>query len=286
MVKRGLQEPRGGRLRRHETGPLKWLATAAVVGLGLAGCQPGGTSAAEEAAEAIPSRLPDEATPPSVDEVLESMIAFMSGSTELWVRAQVSYQVLQETGQIVHFDRTHAISLARPDRLFWETIRDDASADSVWFSDGVLSMLKRPDDVYAQVELPATVPEMVDELVSVYNVRVPLSDLLAGHAREIFMTGPTEKWYIGQAWVDGGWTHHMALRNEELDFEVWVRSEGDPVPVRFAITWVNDEGAPTYVARFRDWNFSPSFDDATFRFTTPADAERVQILPVPIDPEY
>ena len=286
MVKRGQQERQGGRLRRHETGPLKWLASAAVVGLGLAGCQPGGTSAAEEAAEAIPSRLPDEATPPSVDEVLESMIAFMSGSTELWVRARVSYQVLQETGQIVHFDRTHAISLARPDRLFWETIRDDASADSVWFSDGVLTMLKRPDDVYAQVELPATVPEMVDELVAVYNLRVPLSDLLAGHAREIFMTGPTEKWYIGQAWVDGGWTHHMALRNEELDFEVWVRSEGDPVPVRFAITWVHDEGAPTYVARFRDWNFSPSFDDATFRFTTPADAERVQILPVPIDPEY
>jgi hypothetical protein len=272
--------------RRHEAAPLKWLVTAAVVGLGLAGCQPAGPSAAEEAAEAIPSRLPDEASPPSVDEVLESMIAFMNASTELSFRAQVSYQVRQETGQLVHFDRMHAISLARPDRLFWETIRDDASADSAWFSDGVFAMLKRPDDVYAQVELPATVPEMVDELVAVYNLRVPFSDLLAGHAREIFITGPTEKWYIGLAWVDGGWTHHIALRNETLDFEVWVQSEGDPVPVRFAITWVHNEGAPSYVASIRDWNFSPTFDDATFRFTTPADAERVEVLPVPTDPEH
>jgi hypothetical protein len=38
---------------------------------------------------------------------------------------------------------------------------------------------------------------------------VPLADLLAGHASEIFITGPTEKWYIGDAWVDGGWTHHI-----------------------------------------------------------------------------
>ncbi|MCZ6478325.1 MAG: DUF2092 domain-containing protein, partial [Gemmatimonadetes bacterium] len=98
---------------------MKWLARAAVFGLGLAGCQPAGNSAPEEAADAIPSRLPDEASPPSVDEVLESMIAFMNGSMELSFRAQVSYQVLQETGQVIHFDLMHAISLARPDRLFW-----------------------------------------------------------------------------------------------------------------------------------------------------------------------
>ncbi|MEE9576284.1 MAG: hypothetical protein V3W35_02640, partial [Gemmatimonadota bacterium] len=66
---------------------MRWLASAAVFGLGLAGCQPAGNSAGEEAAEAIPSQLPDEASPPSVDEVLESMIAFMSGSTEMSVTA-------------------------------------------------------------------------------------------------------------------------------------------------------------------------------------------------------
>lgn len=263
----------------------RWLAAAAVVGLGLTGCQPAGSDSGEKPA-AGPTRLPDEANAASAAEVLEGMVAFMGRSPEVSVRALVSYQAVQDNGQLLHFDRVHTISVAKPDRLFWETIRDDASADSAWFSGGMLSMLKRPDDVYAQLLVPETIPEMVDEMLAVYNLRIPLSDLLAGNAEEIFVTNPRETWYVGEAWVDGGWAHHIGLRNDAVDFEVWVRSEGDPAPVRFAITWVHDEGAPTFVARFSEWDFSPSFDDATFRFTPPEDAELVDILPAPIDPEY
>jgi hypothetical protein len=89
--------------------------------------------------------------------------------------------------------------------------------------------------------------------------------------------------YVGEAWIRGQWTHHLALRGGDFDVELWVSAEGDPVPLRMGIRWKNEKGQPTYFARFHNWNLTPGFDDTTFRTDLPDNAERVVMVPIADD---
>ena len=211
----------------------------------------------------------------------------MSGLDDVAFDALVTYEVVQENGQTLHFDRVQRMAAARPDRLFWVTVRDDATIDSVWFDKGTFTMLKRPQDVYGQVEVSPSIEEMVDDLDYDYDIVVPFQDLLAGRSRELFLETPESVWYVGESWVMGAWTHHVALRNEEVDYELWIQKDGDPLPLRITINWKHEEGGPSYVAHFRKWITSPNFDDSRFVFSPPSDARRIEILPtMPLEEEY
>ena len=259
-------------------------AVAVLMGFGAVGCTAADT---EDLEFQFPPPLTDDSEAPSAEEVLEETVTFMSGLDKVAFDALVTYEVVQENGQTLHFDLVQSVAAARPDRLFWITVRDDATIDSVWFDRGTFTMLKRPQDVYGQVEVSPTIEEMVDDLDYDYDIVVPFQDLLAGRARELFLETPESSWYVGESWVMGAWTHHVALRNEEVDYELWIQKDGDPLPLRIAINWKHEEGGPSYVAHFRKWITSPTFDDAMFVFTPPSDARQIEILPaMPLQEEY
>ena len=264
--------------RRHI---VRIVATLVVSLIGLSGC--GATDAPDGGPEfAMPTAPPAGDGPlPTADEVLESMVAFMASQQHLAVDAHVTYEVLQDSGQLLTFDTVQYLDLSRPDRLAWTTVRDDATVDEVWFADGVFTMLKHPDNIYGQVEdLPAGITEAVDVLVDGYAIFVPFSDLISGHASQIFLEKSDSKVYVGEAWIRGQWTHHLALGGEDFDVELWVDADGDPLPLRMGIRWKHEQGQPAYFARFHNWNLTPDFDDTTFRANLPESAEHVVMVPV------
>jgi hypothetical protein len=245
----------------------------AVAALGSGCQQDGGTPVAFPTA-------PDEQDPLAPEELLTQMATFMATHNDYSFEALVTYQSLQESGQTLHFDMIHHVAVSQPDRLFWTTLNDDARSDHAWYSDGRFAMLKQPDNIYGQVDVPNTIIEMIDVVTNDYGMIVPFSDLLASGDEPVFRQDLLDSDYVGLAWVEGGWSHHLAFRNELVDYELWVQAEGDPVPLRLAIIWKLEEGLPGYVARFRQWNFSPVFDESQFRFEAPSGAELIEVLPL------
>jgi len=218
---------------------------------------------------------------PSADEVLEAMVALMESQRDLAVDAHITYEVLQDSGQLLSFQTVQYLAVRKPDLLAWTTVRDNATVDEVWFADGVFTMLKHPENFYGQVnDLPVEIPAAVDNLVDGYGIFVPFSDLISGHARLIFIEESDSKMYVGEAWIRGQWTHHLALRGGDFDVELWVSAQGDPVPLRMGIRWKNEEGHPSFTARFHNWDLAPIFDDTTFSTDLPENAERVTMVPI------
>jgi hypothetical protein len=166
------------------------------------------------------------------------------------------------------------------------TLRDDGSTDNVWYSDGTFTMLKQPDNIYGQIDGLGTIAEMIDVVVNEYGLVVPFADLLASGDGSVFLQDLESSMYAGLAWVDGRWAHHIALRNDLVDFQLWIPQDGDPVPQRLRIIWRHEEGLPGYVAQFRKWKFSPSLDDSRFEFVAPPDAERIDIIPLSTGSEW
>lgn len=258
------------------------MAAVLMVSLvGLSACGPAGVSDGESEF-AWPTESPAGGGPmPTTDEVLEGMVALMESQRDLAVDAHITYEVLQDSGQLLSFHSVQYLAVRKPDLLAWTTVRDNATVDEVWFADGVFTMLKHPENFYGQVEdLPTEMTEAVDMLVDGYGIFVPFSDLISGHARQIFLEESDSKMYVGEAWIRGQWTHHLALRSGDFDVELWVSAKGDPVPLRMGIRWKKEEGHPSFTARFHNWNLTPIFDDTTFSTDLPENAERVIMVPI------
>jgi hypothetical protein len=237
-----------------------------------------GCQQADETPVALPT-APDEEDPLEPEELVTQMATFLAAHNDYSFEALVTYESLQESGQTLHFDMMERVAVSQPDRLFWATRHDDARSDSAWYSAGQFIMLKQPENIYGQIDVPATIPEMIDVVTNDYGIIVPFSDLLAGGDESVFLRDLQASDYVGLAWVEGRWSHHLALRNELVDFELWMQVEGDPIPLKITITWKLEEGRPTYVARFREWKFSPVFDESQFDFDAPDGAELIEVLP-------
>jgi hypothetical protein len=242
----------------------------------MAGCQSG----AEETAWVPPPLADQDAIPSDGREVLDRHVDFLESQDELAVEAFVTYEAVQESGQKLQFNLLQRIALRKPDKLYWRTLRDDATVDTAWFSNGRFTMLKAPDDVWGQVDGPEKISEMVLFLAEEYEVDVPFQDLLAGNARDLWLSEEvTSVTYVGEAWVEGDWTDHVAIRKPGVDIQFWVRKGPDPFLNQLVVVFTEEEGQPQYSARFRKWATTVP-DAELFEVSLPEGAEKIEVVPV------
>ena len=253
----------------------KWLLCLSMLVV-IVGCQ------GEKPEDAwTPAPLTDElAEDPDARAIVQGLVDFIRNQPEIAVEALVSYEAPQEFGQKLEFDLLQRVALARPDRMRWTTVHDDGVMDTAWISDGRFTMLKQPANLWGQIDGPTTNREMLDVLVDDYELDVPFGELLnAGELERLWLGDEvTELSWIGEAWVQGHWTHHIAMNRPGVEVEVWVQKGERPFPAKLTIDYTDVEGRPSYAARFRKWTTEiPASVD--FTFTPPPGAQRIEIVP-------
>jgi len=217
---------------------------------------------------------------PDARDVIRRMTDFMSNHDDIRFEALVTYEAVQEDGLKLNFDLLQRMAIRRPDRLFWITLRDDGSTNSAWFYRGDFTLLKQPANVWGQVDLSPNITEAVESLVYEYNLDVPFADMLMTEAGELWLGEEvTSMEYVGEAWVEGYWTDHIALRMPGADVQVWVRQGSEPFPSRLNITYIEEEGQPSYSARFRNWGTTLP-EGALPAFVPPPGSEELEVVAV------
>ena len=255
----------------------KYLMLSLLVAL-FVGC---GTPAPTELAEWTPPALgDDDGELPDGRAVVQRMVDFMQDNQEVTVEARVTYESVQETGQKLQFDMLQRVAIRKPDQLHWVTLRDDATQDRAWFDKGRFRMVRQPANLWGEILLPGEIAGAVRELVDNYLVVVPFPDILSGDPNDLWLGDDvTSIWYVGEAWVDGQWTDHVAIRKPGADIQIWVQQD-KPFPAKMAIVYTEDEGMPGYTARFSKWSSTLPADPSLFEFSIPEGAEQIDVVPV------
>jgi hypothetical protein len=228
-----------------------------------------------------PTALPGEAGDlPEGRDVVRRAIDFMQSHDQLAFEAIATYEVVQENGQKLQFDMLQRVALDRPQRLHWVTLHDDAATVTAWLADGTFTMVLQPQNVWGQVNVPPALTSAVSTVAEEYEVPVPFVDLLSGEAAELWL-GEDVEWvdYVGEAWAEGQWTDHVALRRPGSDVELWFRKGDEPFPVRMAIVHTEEDGLPKFSARFRQWSTRIP-DGAIPEFVPSEGAEQLEVAPV------
>jgi hypothetical protein len=250
----------------------------------LAACgqaQPAPEMAAVEKTAWSPPPLAEEAGElPDGREVVRRAIDFMQSHNRLGFEVIATYEVVQENGQKLEFDMLQRVALEQPRKLYWVTLNDDAATETGWCEGGSFIMIRQPANVWGQVDVPLPLSEAVSRVEIEYGVSVPFVDILSGDAAELWL-GDDVEWvdYIGEAWAEGHWTDHVALRRPGADIQLWFRTGDEPFPVKMSIVHTDDRGLPAYSARFREWK--TQIPDGTIpEFVPPEGAERLEIVPI------
>jgi hypothetical protein len=212
------------------------------------------------------------------EQLLLAMSETLSGADRLSFRvSSVEGVVDDETGKTVHVMTERSVSLARPDRLYVED-HDDFSRNRLWFDSGRLIVLRGSAERYAVVEVPDTVDRMLDYLFEERGLVMPVADFLVADPYEVLSGGIETGVYLGVTTVSGDACHHLAFRQEHLDWQLWVEARDTRVvPRKFVITYTNEPGDPQFAAVFEDWDLAAGFPDGYFEAELPDGVERVSL---------
>jgi hypothetical protein len=123
---------------------------------------------------------------------------------------------------------------------------------------------------------PSSIAKLADELDTKYGWSVPLTDLFRWGAEGWRPTAVKRATNLGPSEVKGVTCEQYALRQDDLDWQIWIQRGDYPLPRKLVITTRTDEAKPQHSVVY-EWNLAPSFNEAAFQFEAPPGAKRVAL---------
>ena len=220
-----------------------------------------------------------EGVDPDADKILKTMSSYLGETETFSMNADIDFEVVSRNGQKLQLSSFATAVLKRPAEFHIQ--RKGMIANLEFIFDGTtLTLYGKNFNVYAQIEAPGT----IDDAIRVYELETgipaPGADLLFDDPYAILSSGVESSAYLGIAYVKGVECHHLAFREEKVDWQLWVNTGDAPLPMKYVITSKWHTAAPQYEIRFRDWNTNPQINDEQFTFSAPEGATRLETIPV------
>jgi hypothetical protein len=146
------------------------------------------------------------------------------------------------------------------------------------FDGKVISLYGKDLNVYAQLDSPGpSFEEATEEFRTATGLDAAGADLLAADPYPLLTEDVVQGIHVGEAYIDGEKCDHLAFRNESVDWQIWISTGEQKLPVKYVITtkWVT--GAPQYSLRLKNWD-TGKVDAKLFAFKPPADAKKLEEL--------
>jgi hypothetical protein len=215
--------------------------------------------------------------------LLMRMADHLAKAQSFAVTMDAGYDVVQKSGQKIEFGEVRRVLLNRPDGLRIDLTKRDGSQQQVLFDGKRLTVFTPGENIFASLERPGSVDQTVRYVVEDMQTRLPLSLLLLTSLPQELDKQVTDIALVDDETIAGKPTEHLAARAKDVDFQVWITTGDDPIPLRLVLTYKHAAGQPQFWATLSDWNFHPEIDPKAFVFVRPQGAEAVAFM-VPAAP--
>jgi len=208
---------------------------------------------------------------------LKRVTDFLTGLSRFQFAATIAYDVVQNDGRRLQFEKTGEVFLQRPDRLFAKVFLDDGRQRQFWYDGKTLSFAELPKNIHAQIQSPATIDGMLDMLEELARDPMPLADLLYSDLAPLEQRAEQAD-FVDSSLVDGRPCSHLAFRGETVDWQMWVEQGERPFIRKVAISYREQPGVPQFVAWLDEWQTPERFDDKLFSFSPPEGSLPIDVL--------
>jgi hypothetical protein len=172
---------------------------------------------------------------PEADKILKSMSSYLAETQAFSVNADIDLEVLTKNGQKLQFSSFATVVLQRPNKF--QIQRRGMLADAEFIFDGeMLTLHGKRNNVYAQLGISGTIDDAIRAYELETGIPAPGADLLFADPHAILSTGVENGTYLGTTYVNGIECHHLAFREDRVDWQLWVQSGDRPLPMKYVIT--------------------------------------------------
>jgi len=236
---------------------------------------------------ALPSAAISEEKPPvaatspeptEAKALLIKMADFLGKAQAFSVNIDAVYDVVQASGQKIEFGEVRHVLIDRPNHMRVQAEMSNGETLMMYFDGKTFIMFSPKEDVFAKLEKPGSVDDVMKFIVLDLQTPIPLSMLLLASIKEELEKRITEVDYVEQTSIAGKPADHLAVRTADIDFQVWVAQGEQPLPLRVVITYKGAPGQPQFSADLSDWNLAPKIEESAFAFSPPAGAQAISLM--------
>jgi hypothetical protein len=192
--------------------------------------------------------------------ILKAMSDYVSGQKSIAAAFNTDIEVITPDLQKIQFDSSGQLQLNRPDKV--HASRTGGYTDVELFFDGkTFIVANKKDKLFTQADAPGTVDQLVEKIRRELGVDLPGADLFVSNPYQVLSADVIDAKHVGRGVINGVECEHLAFRNDDTDWQIWVAVGANPVPCKFVITSKAVTGGPQYTILITDWK-----SDATIRF--------------------
>lgn len=215
----------------------------------------------------------------NVDEdavlVLKKATSAIAGAEKFKVTTEFGFDVLQEDGQKLEFGARQETTIMRPGKARVSFNRRDGANGGILFDGKQIVVFNPAEKAYAIEPFEGDIDAAFNHLTSELGIPMPLNDFFSSDPASALAAKLDSGYVVGESMIAGVLCDHLALRNEEVDFQVWIARGETPLPHRIVITYKNEDGQPQFWAQFIEWDLSPEIPSNLFNFNPPEGSEEI-----------
>lgn len=167
--------------------------------------------------------------------ILKTMSDYVGSQQTIRLAFDSGIEVITPELEKIQFTNSGEALLRRPDKLYAHRVGGYSEVE-MFFDGKIVRIYGKNVNGYAQFEAPGSVGQLIHLLRVGHGVSLPGADLLLSNAYEVLVAGALEAKRIGPGVIDGVECEHLAFRNFDTDWQLWVETGERPIPRQLVIT--------------------------------------------------
>jgi hypothetical protein len=229
-----------------------------------------------ERAKSTDKQKKEAAIDPRADALLRRMTTYTGGLKSLRVEATTVDEKVTTAGQKIQEIKESKIEMQRPNQIAIDRMGPHGRV--LFRYDGKRYVIYGVNqNVYGAAPAPSSLEAAIDDARDRFGIDAPAGDLIAADAYQSLLDGVTEGRYLGLEPVGGELAHHLAMRKDKIDYELWIKDGPEPIPLRYVITSRDVEGQPQFTLELHQFTPNPTLSESSFNFVPPPGAQEVAL---------
>ena len=196
------------------------------------------------------------------------MTTYLANLQKFSVTSHSTIESMLDSGQKIMFDHNNVNAIHRPNKLYGER-KGDRVNQKFYYNGKTFTLYNNDTEEHKSIDAPNNISDALSFSINKFNLTAPGSDLLHKNSYERLSRNLLSGFYVDKSIIDGVECHHLAFRNTDVDWQIWIATGIKPLPMRYVITSRWTTGSPQFVLDMK-WDTKPDFTDELFNFI-PAD---------------
>ena len=207
--------------------------------------------------------------------ILKAMSDYVTSQKSITAAFNTDIEAVTPELQKIQFASSGELQLIRPDKI--HASRTGGYTNVELFFDGkTFTVEDKKGNVYVQAEAPGSVDQLIDKLRGELGVDMPGADIFLSNPYAVLSADVMDAKHIGRGVINGVECEHLAFRNLDTDWQIWIEVGAMPIPRKFVITSKAVTSGPQYTLLITDWKTDAPIAADAFELHAPAGAKKVE----------